>query len=364
VQIVVTGGAGFIGRHVLRELAGRGHDVTAVDTAAPPGLRDTALRDIGFQDISFRDIEVRRADVRDLAPVTEAVEGADAVIHLAAKVGLGVDIDDMDDYVSTNSVGTAVLLRAMARAGVRRLVQASSMVVYGEGRYDCPEHGTVQPAPRTAAALTAGRFEPGCPRCGAELTPGLVGEDAPLDPRNTYAATKALQEQLAAVWVRETGARAVSLRLHNVFGPGMPKGTPYAGVAAIFAAALDRGEAPRVFEDGRQRRDFVHVSDIARAFATAVEQGGVDPTTGHTVEPEGEHRAYNVGSGVVSTVGDMARALGATRGGPEAVTPVVTGEFRLGDVRHITASSARIATDLGFRAQVSLEDGLRGLVFS
>jgi len=338
VQIVVTGGGGFIGRHVAREIEGRGHQVLVLDTA------DSLGRD---------DAQLLRVDVRDLDAVTAGVEGADAVVHLAAKVGLGVSLADMDDYVCTNGVGTAVLLRAMASAGVAHLVQASSMVVYGEGRYDCPRHGTVQPSPRTSEALAAGRFEPSCAACGAQLTPGLVGEDAALDPRNTYAATKVLQEHLAAVWARETGSRAVSLRLHNVYGAGMPKGTPYAGVAAVFAAALERGEAPRVFEDGRQRRDFVHVADIARAFAVAVEAAD----TGSV------HRAYNVGSGVVRTVGDMATALAATRTGSGPVGPVVTGEFRLGDVRHITASSARIATELGFRAETSLEDGLRGLSF-
>ena len=229
------------------------------------------------------------------------------------------------------------------------------MVVYGEGRYTCPDHGVVPPGPRRREDLEAGRFEPPCPRCGQPLEPGLVDEDAPLDPRNTYAATKVAQEHLAAVWARETGGRAVSLRLHNVYGPGMPRDTPYAGVAAIFLSALARGEAPRVHEDGRQRRDFVHVADVGRAFTAAL-QGALDPDVADALAP---HTALNVGSGVVGTVGGLARALSTAVDGAK---PVVTGTFRLGDVRHVTASSARAAAVFGWRAEILLADGVRDLV--
>ena len=178
-----------------------------------------------------------------------------------------------------------------------------------------------------------------------------------MDPRNTYAATKIAQEHLGAIWARETGGSATSLRLHNVYGPGMPRNTSYAGVASIFSSALDRGEAPRVFEDGGQRRDFVHVNDVASAFATTM--GGVaDHPSGQ--DQAGRHRAYNVGSGIVSTVWDLAQALSLSKSGP---TPVVTGEYRLGDVRHITASNERIRDELGWRATVSLADGVSGLRF-
>jgi len=347
MRVVVTGGAGFIGQHVVVELASRSHDVVAFDSLRsdvhPPGSMPPS------------DLPLAVGDVRDPSAVAHVIAGADAVVHLAAKVGLGVDLSDMDDYVSSNDHGTSVLLRVAASVGLRRLVQASSMVVYGEGRYECPSHGVVPPAPRERAQLQAGRFDPPCPICCRALLPGLVAEDAPLDPRNTYAATKVAQEHLAAIWARECSGAAVSLRLHNVYGPGMPRDTPYAGVASIFSSALDRGEAPRVFEDGGQRRDFVHVTDVARAFADALESTGAARVAG------GSHRAYNVGSGLVSTVGDMARALSSARGGPE---PVVTGEFRTGDVRHVTASSQRIADEIGWRARVSLADGVRGLTFS
>ncbi|MEV6109673.1 NAD-dependent epimerase/dehydratase family protein [Streptomyces sp. NPDC051940] len=325
MRILVTGGAGFIGSAIVAALDAAGHEPVAFDTAADPG-----------------------ADVRDPAAVARALRGVDAVCHQAAKVGLGKDFADAPDYTGVNALGTAELLAAMAAAGVRRLVLAGSMVVYGEGRYECADHGVVRPGPRRPADLDAGLFEPPCPRCGAPLAPGLVGEDTPADPRNVYAVTKLTQEQLAAVWARSTDSAAVSLRYHNVYGPGLPRDTPYAGVAALFLSALLRGEAPRVFEDGGQRRDFVHVRDVAWANALALES---DPAPGTLT-------AYNTGSGEIRTVGDMAAALSAACGGP---APVVTGEYRLGDVRHITADSRRLKAALGWHPAVPFAEGMAEL---
>ncbi|MER7188780.1 NAD-dependent epimerase/dehydratase family protein [Streptomyces flaveolus] len=323
MRVLVTGGAGFIGSHVVEALRAHGHDPVGYDVREDP-----------------------RADVRDPAAVARALAGVDAVCHQAAMVGLGNGFADAAEYVSRNDLGTAVLLTAMAEAGVRRLVLAGSMVVYGEGRYACRRHGVVRPGPRAVADLDTGRFEPACPVSGADLIPGLVGEDAPADPRNVYATTKLAQEHLAAAWARTTGAAAVSLRYHNVYGPRMPRDTPYAGVASFFRSALARGEAPRVFEDGRQRRDFVHVRDVATANVAALEAG----------TPAGTLAVYNTGSGDPRTVGEMATALAAAYGGPE---PVVTGEYRLGDVRHITADSSRLRAELGWRPQVGFAEGMR-----
>ncbi|WP_328878506.1 NAD-dependent epimerase/dehydratase family protein [Streptomyces sp. NBC_00299] len=326
MRVLVTGGAGFIGSHIVEALKAHGHEPVVYD------VRPDA-----------------ESDVRNPYAVRQALTGVDAVCHQAAMVGLGAGFADATEYVSRNDLGTAVLLTAMADAGVRRLVLAGSMVVYGEGRYVCGRHGVVRPGPRAVADLDAGRFEPPCPQCGADLAPGLVAEDAPADPRNVYATTKLAQEHLAAAWARATDGTAVSLRYHNVYGPGMPRDTPYAGVASFFRSALARDEAPRVFEDGRQRRDFVHVRDVAAANVAALEASA-------QALPGGALTAYNTGSGDPHTVGEMAHALAEAYGGPE---PVVTGEYRLGDVRHITADSARLRAELGWKAEVGFADGMR-----
>jgi dTDP-L-rhamnose 4-epimerase len=350
MRVLVTGGAGFIGSHVVGALRDAGHEVRILDVllpqahpAGPPPVPGGA--------------EWVRADVRDAAAVESTLAGIDAVCHQAAMVGLGQDFDDTPSYVACNDLGTAVLLSAMARAGVSRLVLASSMVVYGEGGYACPHHGTVSPGPRRPADLDAGHFEPPCPRCGSFLLPEPVTEEQRPDPRNVYAVTKLTQEHLAAAWARVTGGRAVALRYHNVYGPRMPRDTPYAGVASIFRSALAAGRPPRVFEDGGQRRDFVHVRDVARANLVALGRLAV-AGAGTPGPATGELRAYNVGSGQVHTVGQLARELARACGG---AAPVVTGSYRLGDVRHITASSGRIARELGWCADIAFRDGMAEL---
>src|SRR3954468_5294452 len=310
-MVLVAGGAGFIGSHVVDALLAAGREVRVLDVLLPAAHRERP-------DYLDPRAELIEGDVRDPDPVTRAVHGIAGVSHQAAMVGLGVDLDDIADYVAHNDLGTAVLLRALAaRRFSGSLVLASSMVVYGEGRYRCPEHGLVRPGPRAAADLDAGRFEPPCPACGRPLEAEPVAEDAPPDPRNVYAATKLAQEHLCAAFARETGVVVSALRYHNVYGPRMPRDTPYAGVASIFRSALAAGRAPRVFEDGAQRRDFVHVRDVARANLLAL---------------HGPPGAYNVASGEPRTALDLARALG--RAIPDAPEPVVTGEWRAGDVRH------------------------------
>ncbi|MFC4031352.1 NAD-dependent epimerase/dehydratase family protein [Streptomyces polygonati] len=338
MRVLVTGGAGFIGSHIVAALSARGHEPVVLD-ALLPSAHGAAPTPPAAPWI--------HADVRDADAVAGALRGVDAVCHQAAMVGLGKDFADAPGYVACNDLGTATLLAAMAEAGVRHLVLAGSMVVYGEGRYDCGRHGRVAPGPRAAADLAAGRFEPLCPSCGERLAPGLVGEDAPADPRNVYAATKLAQEHLAAAWARAVDGRVVGLRYHNVYGPGMPRDTPYAGVASFFRSSLARGQAPRVFEDGGQRRDFVHVRDVAAANVLAL--------TALAERAPGGFRAFNTGSGTPHTIGEMATALAAAYGGP---APVVTGEYRLGDVRHITASSERLRTELGWRPEVEFAAGV------
>ncbi|HUO75286.1 MAG TPA: NAD-dependent epimerase/dehydratase family protein [Solirubrobacteraceae bacterium] len=344
MRILVTGGAGFIGSHIVDALLAGGHEVRVLD-ALHPSVHRVAPAYLDPR------AELIRGDVSDPAVVARAARGADAVCHQAAKVGLGLEIADISAYVRDNCLGTAVLLAGLAAQDFSgRVVLASSMVVYGEGRYRCPSHGPTAAPPRSAADLAAGRFEPPCPRCGAALEPLAVPEAAAVDPRNIYAATKLHQEHLCFAFSRETGVPVTALRYHNVYGPRMPRDTPYSGVAAIFASALAAGRAPRVFEDGRQLRDFVHVRDVAHANVLALTQA--QPAVG----------AFNVASGTPRSVGEMALALhgadGAAAGVSARPLPVITGEYRLGDVRHVFASTERAACELDFIAR---EDFLAGI---
>lgn len=325
MKVLVTGSQGFIGSRIVALLRARGHEVTELDRRATTPI-----------DLRHDDLD-------------RAVDGIDVVCHQAAMVGNGVDAQDLPGYASNNDVGTARLLAAMARVGADRLVLASSMVVYGDGLYDCPADGVVPPATRAHGRLAAGDFDPTCAMCGGPITWTRVDEHSPFRPRTSYAASKVAQEHYAEAWCTLQAGRAIALRYHNVYGPGLPANTPYSGVAAIFRSALERGDAPQVFEDGQQMRDFVHVDDVALANALAVE---------HVADhPEGV-TPYNVASGTPFTIGQMAEVLADAYGGG---APVVTGDFRLYDVRHVVASPQRAIDGLGFRAAIRPQEGIARL---
>lgn len=339
MRVLLTGAAGFIGSRVSAALRERGHEVIGLDVLLPAAHGPGAELPPG----------IVRADVRDADALAPLLAGVDVVCHQAAMVGAGVNAADAPAYGSLNDYATTVLLAQMYAAGVTRLVLASSMVVYGQGRFSCPVHGPVEPLPRSRADLDAGVFEHRCPVGGEPVRWQLVGEDAPLRPRSLYAASKTAQEHFVLAWSEATGGSAVALRYHNVYGPGMPRDTPYSGVAAIFRSALEKGDAPKVFEDGAQMRDFVHVDDVAAANVAAVEAAA------------GGFTAANVCSGRPVSILEVARLVCDARGGPQ---PQVTGAYRSGDVRHIVADPARAAEVLGFRARVDPRDGLREFAFA
>lgn len=339
MRVLLTGAAGFIGARVDTALRDAGHDVVAVDAmlaaAHGPGAEPPP--------------DCRVLDIREAAALAPLLTGVDVVCHQAAVVGAGVNAADAPSYGSHNDYGTTVLLAEMFAAGCERLVLASSMVVYGQGRYDCPEHGGVDPLPRTRADLDAGVYDHRCPVCGVPVQWRLVGEDAPLRPRSLYAASKTAQEHYAQAWAESTGGSVLALRYHNVYGPHMPRDTPYSGVAAIFRSELEAGDVPRVFEDGRQMRDFIHVDDVAAANVAAVDAAleGFD--------------AVNVCSGRPISIMEVAAELCDARGDAPAV---ITGQYRSGDVRHLVADPAKASGLLGFQAAVDPRDGLREFAFA
>jgi dTDP-L-rhamnose 4-epimerase len=344
-HVLVTGGAGFIGSHIVDQLVALGITVTVLDNLDPAAH---AVK----PDYLNPKAHYLWGDCRRSADWSAALEGVDAVCHQAGKVGLGVDFGDVDDYVDHNDVGMAVGLKVLHSTGFSgRFVLASSMVVYGEGRYRCHEHGLVVPGPRVVSAMEAGNFEPPCPECGASLDSEVIPETAPLDPRNVYAATKLHQEHLLWAFAREHDVETAALRYHNVYGSRMPRDTPYAGVASIFRSALAGNRAPMVTEDGNQRRNFVHVSDVARANVCALTQ---------PIRPSHAYPAFNIASGQSATVGDMARSLASAFGSQpgDSLWPQVTGGFRLGDVRHVYASTEAAIDGIGFSASVAFDDGM------
>ena len=338
LRVLLTGSAGFIGTVTAATLWERGHEVVSVDALVPQAHPTPPTVPDG----------VHVVDLRDAGEWVDLLRDIDVVCHLAAMVGAGLTVADLPLYAGHNDLGTATLLAAMSQAGVSRLVQASSMVVYGEGRYRCQVHGVQAPAARLLEDLDAYRFDNRCPNCRQVLDWEVVSEDSPRDPRSSYAASKVAQEHYASAWARQAPGAAISLRYHNVYGPGMPRDTPYSGVAAIFRSAMEAGRAPVVFEDGGQMRDFVHVEDVSRANVAAVEA-----VMGRDA---GSHTPYNVCSGRPVTILDVAKMV--TASAPASPAPVVSGEYRVGDVRHIVASPTRAAAELGFTAEVSPEEGL------
>jgi len=342
--VLVTGGAGFIGSHLVDALLARGECVRVLDNldalAHPSGEPPEHLSD---------DAELIVGDLRDRAAVDRALHGVDRVYHLGGAVGNGESMINVRRSVDVNCGGTATLMEALiaSRERIRRVVAASSMVVYGEGAYDCAQHGRIVPGPRPFEQLRRREWEPRCPDCARELTSAPSGELTPLRPMSVYGITKRDQEELVLTLGASYGIEAVALRYLNVYGPRQALGNPYTGVAAIFAARLLHGRRPIVFEDGRQLRDLVHVLDVVRATISAMDA------------PRADGRAINVATGRRLRIAALALGLGRALG--SALEPELTGEFRVGDIRHCVAETAAARELLGFEASIDRAEGLAEL---
>ena len=334
--VLITGGAGFIGSHLADALLARGERVRALDSLIPQ-VHGNAVRPVYLDD----EVELVPGDVRDADVVRRALGGVDSVVHLAARVGVGQSMYEIAEYTSANSFGTAVLLEALAERPVRKIVVASSMSIYGEGLYTDKKGREVEPAERTREQLAAREWE------YARLSPVPTPERKRPGLSSIYALTKYDQERACLVAGAAYGIPTVALRLFNTYGPRQALSNPYTGVLAIFASRLLNKRPPRIFEDGLQSRDFVSVRDVARAFALALEYDGADGL------------AVNVGSGSGVTVRDLAKQLGAVIG--RELEPAITGEARVGDIRHCFADVQLAAKTLGYTAEVRLGDGMTEL---
>ncbi|WP_445193530.1 NAD-dependent epimerase/dehydratase family protein [Sphingomonas sp. Tas61C01] len=340
--ILITGGAGFIGRFVTDELLARGNKVRVLDS-----LIDQVHGDVDGSKMLNAEAELIRGDVRDKVAVSAALTGVDSVIHLAAEVGVGQSMYEVERYTSTNDVGTAVLFEALIDKPVRRVVTASSMSIYGEGLYRDADGGLVEDAERRGLRDGLTNWEP-VDAQGRPLAPVATPEWKRPALSSIYALNKYVQERTTHIMAAPYGMEGVCLRLFNVYGPGQALSNPYTGVLAIFASRLLNGQQPMIFEDGEQRRDFVHVSDVARAFADAL------------VLPQAVGGTFNIGSGHDRSVTEVATELARAMGKNE-IEPIIVGKARIGDIRHCFCDTALAAETLDFRARQDFGEGLAAL---
>lgn len=345
VNVLVTGGAGFIGSHLVDALVDKGHRVRVLDALVSQVHGENATPKYVNPAAEFV-----RGDVCDRAAVDAALEGIDVVYHEAAEVGVGQSMYEIERYVRANDLGTAVVLEAVLarRPQIRKLVVASSMSIYGEGAYTCPECGPIAPQLRSTEQLRDRRWEVECPNCGKSLSPAPTTEEKPLFPTSVYAVTKQDQEQFCIAVGRSYGIPTVALRYFNVYGTRQALSNPYTGVCAIFSARLLNGNRPLIFEDGEQTRDFVHVSDIVRANLLALETDRAD------------YQAINVGTGRPTSVRTVSNLL--AKGLELDLEPEIVAKYREGDIRHCVADISKAKSLLGYEPLVSLEQGIPELL--
>ena len=343
-NILVTGGAGFVGSHLVDGLLAAGHNVRVFDNITPQVHGDSVP---GYLS---REAELMRGDMQDAPAVRRALEGIDLVFHMAAAVGVGQSMYEISHYMGTNTQGTAILLQELLNRSskVQKLVLASSMSIYGEGKYLCAQCGNMAPGLRANEQLKAKDWEMPCPNCREALTPIPTDETKPLQCSSIYALSKKDQEEMSLLFGRTYGLPVVALRFFNIYGPRQALSNPYTGVAAIFASRLLNGNRPLVFEDGRQMRDFVNIHDIVQANLLAMDSSGADGM------------ALNVGSGEPISIREVAATLGDAL--QSDATPELTGKYRAGDIRHCFADISAARKYLGYAPRVRFAEGVKELV--
>jgi dTDP-L-rhamnose 4-epimerase len=343
MNILITGGAGFIGSHLAERLAAAGHRITVLDNLSPQIHGPDCPLVAKVRSCA----NLLQGDVRERADWLKALDGQEAIVHLAAETGTGQSMYEIDRYVDVNIRGTGLLLDLLANHPhqVRKLLVASSRSIYGEGKAHCPKCGVVYPTERPDASLRRGDFEVKCPTCGGDTEQRPTDEGSKLHPSSIYGITKLTQEQLFLTAGRSLGIPATALRYQNVFGPGQSLSNPYTGILSIFSTRIRNGNGLNIFEDGLESRDFVYIDDV------------VDATIAALLSPAADHQVFNVGSGVATDVMTVARTLCEAYG---ANVPIeVSGNYRLGDIRHNHADLSRITERLGFSPQVSFAEGVR-----
>jgi dTDP-L-rhamnose 4-epimerase len=343
-RILITGGAGFVGSHLADALIARGHEVRVFDNLT------RQVHENGMPEHLAGEVNFVEGDLRDIAAIREAIRNIDVIFHFGAAVGVGQSMYEIAQYMGSNTQGTANLLQAVLDSGIKieKLVVASSMSIYGEGKYLCGNCGEVKPSERSQQQLKEKRWEPLCPTCGSDLTPMPTDESKPFQCSSFYALSKKDQEEMVLLFGRTYGLPTIALRFFNIYGARQALSNPYTGVAAIFASRLLNGHAPLVFEDGLQMRDFVSVHDVVQANLLAIERSSADGM------------ALNVGSGepvnIRKVASSLARALGVE------IEPEITGKFRAGDIRHCTADISAARKHLGYEPKVRFADGILELV--
>lgn len=346
MKILVTGGCGFVGSCLVDRLVEDGHYVRVIDLLEPQvhlGKKPTYLN---------KDAEYIFADIRESDNLKKALQGIEIVFHLASQVGVGQSMYEIEKYVSHNSLGTAVLLDLLVntRNKVKKLIVASSMSIYGEGAYKCKQCGIVYPSLREERQLKNKEWEMRCPKCGEEVKSIPTSEEKPLFPTSIYATTKRSQEEMCLEVGRAYKIPTVALRYFNIYGPRQSLSNPYTGVVAIFLSRVKNNKPPLIFEDGKQSRDFIYVSDIVEANILAMQK------------EEADYQCFNVGTGQAHSILDVAQVIISLYNKEGKLFPDILNKFRAGDIRHCYADISRIREKLGFEPKVSFTQGMQKLI--